>query len=106
MEGFGEYVKSFKDHLAEYKAIYDDSNPQSMPLPGIWQSKLKSFEKLLVLNAIRPDKLTAAISHFIELEMGHKFVTPPSFDIGRSFEDSNCLMPLIFILSPGADPMV
>ena len=102
---FPGFLDSFKDYLLEFKAIYDDPNPQSLPLPGIWHAKLKSFEKLLVLNAIRPDKLTAAISHFIELEMGHKFVTPPSFDIGRSFEDSNCLMPLIFILSPGADPM-
>lgn len=37
--------------------------------------------------------------------MGPKFVAPPPFDIAKSFEDSNCLTPLIFILSPGVDPM-
>jgi dynein heavy chain len=37
--------------------------------------------------------------------MGLKYVTPPTFDIAKSYDDSSCLCPLIFILSPGADPM-
>lgn len=37
--------------------------------------------------------------------MGIKFVQPPPFDIAKSYNDSNCLSPLIFILSPGVDPM-
>jgi dynein heavy chain len=42
---------------------------------------------------------------FIEEELGSKFVIPPSFDITKAYDDSNCLCPLIFIMSPGADPM-
>lgn len=37
--------------------------------------------------------------------MGSKFVTPPPFDLAKSYGDSNSLIPLIFILSPGSDPM-
>lgn len=37
--------------------------------------------------------------------MGTKFVTPPPFDIAKSYSDSNSLIPLIFILSAGSDPM-
>jgi dynein heavy chain len=36
--------------------------------------------------------------------MGERFVTPPPFDIAGSYADSNCLSPLVFVLSPGADP--
>lgn len=33
-----------------------------------------------------------------------KFTIPPPFDMATTFEDSNCLTPLVFILTPGADP--
>lgn len=36
--------------------------------------------------------------------MGVEYVNAPHFDIRKSFEESNILTPLIFILSPGIDP--
>jgi len=41
----------------------------------------------------------------VEVGMGLRFVVPPPFDISKSYADSDCLTPLIFILSPGSDPM-
>ncbi|XP_041984652.1 dynein axonemal heavy chain 12 [Aricia agestis] len=91
--------------VVKWKEFYDDLEPHSKSLPEAWESKLNKFQKLLIIRVIRPDKLTVAISNFVDLSMGSKYVTPPQFDIGKSFSDSNCLAPLIFILSAGSDPM-
>lgn len=37
--------------------------------------------------------------------MGDRFVKPPVFDLNACFDDSSCATPLVFILSPGSDPM-
>lgn len=38
-------------------------------------------------------------------KMGDRFVKPPVFDLNACFDDSSCATPLVFILSPGSDPM-
>jgi dynein heavy chain len=45
------------------------------------------------------------LQHFIAQHMGCSYVQPPSFDLLGCYNDSSCCSPLIFILSPGADPM-
>ena len=60
--------------------------------------------KLLILKAIRPDKLGQAVQQYVHQEMGQEFLTPPIFDIEKSFSDSTPSTPLIFIL-PGTDPL-
>lgn len=37
-------------------------------------------------------------------ELGSEYVDPPPFDLNASYADSNNSIPLIFILTPGADP--
>jgi len=32
-----------------------------MPLPGEWNNKMNTFQKIIILKAIRPDKIVLAI---------------------------------------------
>ncbi len=46
-----------------------------------------------------------SIQDFIVHRLGARFVEPPTFDLGLSYRDSRCFTPLVFVLSPGADPL-
>merc|ERR1719379_3194466 len=66
--------------------------------------ELDRLQDLLVLRCIRPDRVVPAILLYVAGVLGEKFVSPPPFDLAGSYADSNCMTPLVFILSPGSDP--
>jgi len=65
------------------------------------------LRRVIILRIIRPDKVVAAIQQIIkkEPELGKSYIAPPPFNLGKSFSDSTNKTPVIFVLSPGADPM-
>ncbi|OAJ37962.1 hypothetical protein BDEG_21931 [Batrachochytrium dendrobatidis JEL423] len=102
---FKEFFTDLKNNLPAWGEIYNSTEPYMMDLPLPWNNNLNSFQKLLVMRIIRPDKLVPAVMEFVKSNMGQQFVEPPPFDLNASYSDSNSCAPLIFILSPGADPM-
>lgn len=62
--------------------------------------------RLLILRLFRPDKIVPAVQQYIIRDMGQQYVEPPTFDLPGSYADSTATTPLIFVLSPGADPMM
>jgi len=97
-------AKHFQDDLESWRRIYDCVEAHLEPLPGAWND-LDMLSKILVLRALRIDKVTDAVLLFVAEKIGRKFVEPPTFDIAKSFSDSSSTTPLIFILSPGVDPI-
>jgi dynein heavy chain len=94
----------FIEFNKKFKKIFDAPEAHVEPLPGEWNDKLNSFQKMIVLKAVRPDKISQAIQNFIVEKIGKQFIDPPVFNIGACFKDSSVVTPLIFILSPGSDP--
>ncbi|XP_027740594.1 dynein heavy chain 12, axonemal-like [Empidonax traillii] len=93
------------ENIGEWQKIYDSKEPQNCPLPEELDNTLTELQKIIVLRCLRPDKISPAITTFVTDKLGKKFVEPPPFDLSKSYLDSNSTIPLIFVLSPGADPM-
>jgi len=105
LHAFQGFDTSFVKSIRDYKKIYDSVEADKEKMPGEWDAKTSSFQKLCFIRAFRLDCLKSAIITFISEQIGQKFVEPPTFDIARSFADSVNTTPLIFILSPGTDPV-
>ncbi|MCO5581018.1 hypothetical protein L7F22_034894 [Adiantum nelumboides] len=88
---------------SEWKALYESLEPHKQRFPGRL-SQLGSFQKLLILRCIRPDKVIPAVHEFVSDQLGHDFVQPPQFNLEACYRESSVNCPLVFVLSAGSDP--
>ena len=105
LPAFDGFADAFRSNPDAWQHIYDSANPESEALPAPWCDKLDDFQKLIALRTVRPDKLTRAVQIYVDKSMGRRYIEPPPFDLEQCYNDSTCFTPLVFILSPGSDPM-
>tara|TARA_A100001015_G_scaffold318620_1_gene439042 strand:- start:2088 stop:4487 length:2400 start_codon:yes stop_codon:yes gene_type:complete len=96
--------KEFEELAEGWQQVFDSNTAHTEPFPGKW-ADLTSFERLLVVRALRLDKVIDAVLNFVEEKLGKRFIEPPPFDLKASFSDATNLTPIIFVLSTGADPL-
>jgi len=68
-------------------------------------NKLSPFHRLLVTQALRPDRLESAMTDFVCQALGIEGISPAPFSLKRLvLEESSSAEPVVFITTPGADP--
>lgn len=120
LPAFASLATTFGEYSADWKRVYDAFEPHQTHLPGELQTcqwptaslsfspyvdvgtALDSFQKMLILRCLRPDKVFPAVRDFVGDRLGQRFVEAPPFDLGAAFRDSDPTIPLMFILSPGS----
>ena len=73
-------------------------------MPGSWAEELDVFQSMIVLKALRPDKVANAMQDYVAKYMGQRFIEPQTSDLGLVYKDSSPTTPLVFVLSTGTDP--
>ncbi|KAL3927056.1 MAG: hypothetical protein SGPRY_002999 [Prymnesium sp.] len=73
-------------------------------LSAEWDGKLSPFQKILLMRALRPDRVTAAVSSWVRQVLGKQYIEQEPFSMMDTFSDSSAPTPLFFVLFPGVDP--
>lgn len=106
LEKFKGIVESFTTNNEQWKEIIGGSNtPFNETYPEPFNT-INDFYKLIILRILRQDRAVPALKKYISEFIGDKYVVSPSFDIGKAYDESRNKTPILFIISPGADPLV
>jgi len=63
------------------------------------------MQRLLLIRALRPDRLSAALQDWLGRQLGQRFVEPQPADVALMYKDApGPTTPLVFVLSQGTDP--
>ena len=88
------------DNISKWQRFASSLEPEKdMPiLRGV-----SPFQRVLVMQAFRPDRLQTALLHFCTDLLRTESVSPPPLSLAALYEESEASSPLLLISSPGAD---
>ncbi|XP_077101765.1 dynein axonemal heavy chain 9 [Siphateles boraxobius] len=104
IEEFHNLDRDIEGSAKRWKKFAESECPEKEKFPQEWKSKT-SLQRLCMMRALRPDRMTYAVRDFVEEKLGSKYVVSRSLDFAVSYEESGAATPMFFILSPGVDPL-
>ncbi|KAJ9587001.1 hypothetical protein L9F63_019419, partial [Diploptera punctata] len=66
--------------------------------------KLTPFQQVLVIQALRPDRLYSALVQFALQTLGLHDLSPPALSLKQLLPETLSMEPVLLVISPGADP--
>jgi len=65
---------------------------------------MRAFMEMTLIRSVREDRTLVAASKFIAQILGQEYVDPISYPMQDIWSESKPHIPILFLLSPGADP--
>ncbi len=108
LEGLKKYFHRLGDAMQgapdEWRRWFDNEQPEASKLPAEYEKSLPPFARLVLLRALRPDRLTTALKGWVAATLGPEYITQSPFDIAQTFQETSPSTPMFFVLFPGVDP--
>ena len=80
------------------------SNECELEIPRSVTAKLTAFQQVLLIQALRPDRLVSSMNLFSQRALGVRELSPPVVNLKRLYHDySKSTEPILILISPGAD---
>ena len=103
VETFSSLPSQMESEALQWRKWYQDEKAEEIDLPKSCKD-ISIFQRLLLLRAMRPDRLTGALTKFIEENLGKQYIDQAPFDIFKTYEEMTPKVPMFFVLFPGVDP--
>jgi len=87
-----------------WRSWFDAAEAETAKLPGDMHKALDAFDRLVLLRAMRPDRLPSALRHWVASVFGPSFTTQEPFNMETTFAESSPTTPIFFVLFAGVDP--
>ncbi|XP_033341681.2 dynein heavy chain at 93AB [Megalopta genalis] len=103
-EEFRNLDRDIESSAKRWKKLVECECPEREKFPQEWKNKT-TIQRLCMLRALRPDRMTYAIAAFIEEKLGPRYIEGRTVEFAKSFEETGPSTPIFFILSPGVNPL-
>ncbi|XP_013170954.1 PREDICTED: dynein beta chain, ciliary-like [Papilio xuthus] len=103
-DAFENLDKDIEGAAKRWQKYTDGEAPERDKLPGEWKNKT-ALQRLCIMRALRPDRMSYACGAFCEENLGTKYVEARTPSLEKSYEESTSTTAMFFILSPGVDPL-
>ena len=87
----------------QWRKWYAEEKAELAELPRSFKD-ISLFHRLLLLRALRPDRLSGALTALVTELMGQRYVEQEPFDIFKTYSEMKPNVPIFFVLFPGVDP--
>ncbi|XP_015433237.1 PREDICTED: dynein heavy chain 12, axonemal-like [Dufourea novaeangliae] len=101
---FNGLVDNFCCNDEIWKQYYTSETLQNQLLPKPWVKK-SSFQKLILIKTLKPNKIIIQITEIIKDTLGNTQNYSPQLKISQSYAESSCLTPIVFILPSCSSPL-
>jgi dynein heavy chain len=98
--GLGDAMQADCD---EWRIWFDNEQAENAKIPGDFKD-ITLFAKLVLLRAMRADRLCSALDRWVGTEMGKPYIQQPPFDMLKTMDECVADTPVFFVLFPGVDP--
>eukprot|EP01022_Parablepharisma_sp_SALTPOND_P024634 TRINITY_DN551_c0_g1_i3.p1 TRINITY_DN551_c0_g1~~TRINITY_DN551_c0_g1_i3.p1 ORF type:complete len:1302 (-),score=226.01 TRINITY_DN551_c0_g1_i3:962-4867(-) len=101
--GFQGLLSKMEAESSYWKKWCMDDKAEVNDLPKQFKN-IELFDRMLLLRALRPDRVTNALEIYIQQHMGTKYQDVPPFQMADTFPETSAKTPVFFVLFPGQDP--
>jgi dynein heavy chain len=102
---FRHLDRDIESSSKRWRKIIESEFPERERLPQDWKTR-SALQRLCVLRALRPDRLSHALRLFIEEKLGSRYVESLTVELSQCVAEMSPTTPLCFILSTGVNPLL